>query len=244
VTGYLQRLAAGAAGSSGTIHPDLPPLYSNPLTDIGGAPPEFSVGASPAPGPRTDPNIGSEDAPGRWPESPVLVAPPRGNGRAAIPPALDEATPALRSPPDPAPSERWPPADTPSDAVRLVPATGGIFHRGERALGNPSRPADHPKHPRSESLFSPQLVGPAPIDSPAARLIGERLQPAPAARGGRQTGMAYASAHTAEPNDIAIHIGRIEVTAVQPAPPRAAPKPPRHAPSLDEYLKRRNGGRS
>jgi hypothetical protein len=43
-------------------------------------------------------------------------------------------------------------------------------------------------------------------------------------------------------DDIQIHIGRIEVTAVPPAPARAAPaKPQRRAPSLDEYLRRRDG---
>jgi hypothetical protein len=45
-----------------------------------------------------------------------------------------------------------------------------------------------------------------------------------------------------EKDDIQIHIGRIEVTAIQPAPPRPPPAAPaRRAPSLDEYLKRRNG---
>jgi hypothetical protein len=43
-------------------------------------------------------------------------------------------------------------------------------------------------------------------------------------------------------DDIEIRIGRIEVTAVQPAPPRAAPaKPPRRGPSLNDYLRRRDG---
>jgi len=37
-----------------------------------------------------------------------------------------------------------------------------------------------------------------------------------------------------------IHIGRIEVTAVQAAPPQP-PKPRRAATSLAEYLQRRNG---
>jgi hypothetical protein len=40
--------------------------------------------------------------------------------------------------------------------------------------------------------------------------------------------------------DIQIHIGRIEVIAVPPAP-RAAAATPRHAMSLDDYLKRRDG---
>ncbi|MGH9652656.1 MAG: hypothetical protein ACRD6B_04230 [Bryobacteraceae bacterium] len=43
-----------------------------------------------------------------------------------------------------------------------------------------------------------------------------------------------------EPDEIQIHIGRIEVTAVQPPAPRA-PKGPDKNISLDAYLERRNG---
>jgi hypothetical protein len=43
-----------------------------------------------------------------------------------------------------------------------------------------------------------------------------------------------------EADEIQIHIGRIEVTAVQPAPAPAAAKPQRNVPSLDEYLRRRD----
>jgi hypothetical protein len=43
-----------------------------------------------------------------------------------------------------------------------------------------------------------------------------------------------------EPDEIQIHIGRIEVTAVHPAPAPAAAKPQRNVPSLDEYLRRRD----
>jgi hypothetical protein len=43
-------------------------------------------------------------------------------------------------------------------------------------------------------------------------------------------------------DEVEIHIGRIEVTAVHPSPIRAAPaKSPRRAPTLDDYLKRRDG---
>jgi hypothetical protein len=45
-----------------------------------------------------------------------------------------------------------------------------------------------------------------------------------------------------EADEVRIHIGRIEVTAVAPAPARPAAPMPRHkAPSLEDYLKRRNG---
>jgi hypothetical protein len=43
-----------------------------------------------------------------------------------------------------------------------------------------------------------------------------------------------------EPDEIQIHIGRIEVTAVQPPAPQT-PKPSDKAISLDAYLERRNG---
>jgi hypothetical protein len=45
---------------------------------------------------------------------------------------------------------------------------------------------------------------------------------------------------SSEPDDVHIHIGRIEVTAVQATPPHP-PKPRHAATSLTEYLKRRNG---
>jgi hypothetical protein len=44
-----------------------------------------------------------------------------------------------------------------------------------------------------------------------------------------------------EPDEIQIHIGRIEVTAAPPAAVRPAPKPERKALSLDDYLKRKRG---
>jgi hypothetical protein len=44
-----------------------------------------------------------------------------------------------------------------------------------------------------------------------------------------------------EPDEIEIHIGRIEVTAVQAAATSVStPKPRRGGPSLEEYLKRRD----
>jgi hypothetical protein len=47
---------------------------------------------------------------------------------------------------------------------------------------------------------------------------------------------------TREPDEIQIHIGRIEVTAVPPAPVRPAPRPANKSLDLGAYLKRRDGG--
>ena len=44
-----------------------------------------------------------------------------------------------------------------------------------------------------------------------------------------------------EPDEIQIHIGRIEVLAMQQAPAAPVVKPARKASSLDEYLRRRDG---
>lgn len=45
--------------------------------------------------------------------------------------------------------------------------------------------------------------------------------------------------------DVHIHIGRVELTALQPPPPRPAPRREEKKPmSLDEYLKQRDGRRS
>jgi len=47
------------------------------------------------------------------------------------------------------------------------------------------------------------------------------------------------------PDEVQIHIGRIEVTAVPPAPARVSPAAPqRRAPSLDDYLKSRDSRHS
>jgi hypothetical protein len=52
---------------------------------------------------------------------------------------------------------------------------------------------------------------------------------------------ARRTAPTHEPDEIHIHIGRIEVAAVTQQAPRPAPAPARKSLSLDEYLRRGNG---
>jgi hypothetical protein len=245
VTGYLQRLAAGVAKSNGTIHPVVPPLYSNPLAEIGGEPPQLPVDATrsavPDLAPRAD-RQAEHTPPHHWPESPVArVAWPHANRRAPVPRAAGQAARVPHSLADPAVSEAWPLADVRPDAVRSAPATGAGLGTIDETPETRSRLVDR----RSEPLFAPLLVAPAPIDQVADAAGPEQLDFALAALAPvtRRAAGLPARSRAAEPNDVAIHIGRIEVTAVQPAPVPAPPKPPRRAPSLDEYLKRRNGGR-
>lgn len=65
------------------------------------------------------------------------------------------------------------------------------------------------------------------------------VAPDPAPPGSSAIAMPQDRARITE--DIEIHIGRIEVTAVQPTPVRPPERPQRKAVSLDEYLRRRNG---
>lgn len=54
--------------------------------------------------------------------------------------------------------------------------------------------------------------------------------------------VSRASAQKSEPDEIHIHIGRIDVAAAAPQPPRVAAAAPRKGLNLDEYLRRGNGG--
>ena len=77
-------------------------------------------------------------------------------------------------------------------------------------------------------ITAPLVPGPPTLFGPPRRSPNDSSQP-----------LASISRAT---DDVEIHIGRIEVSAVHPTPLRTTPaKPQRRATSLDEYLKRRDG---
>ena len=132
---------------------------------------------------------------------------------------------------------------------------------GERASTNPdatglelprhrasSRQPDGEGDSRVES--SPNVFEAERISArdPFTPLTTEALVPSsPTAAIGKARESAASSSKTfatpsRAPDDIEIHIGRIEVTAVQSAPARTTTvKSPRRSPSLDDYLRRRDG---
>lgn len=90
--------------------------------------------------------------------------------------------------------------------------------------------------------FSPSSAAALPARSKLSPVSSQTLNPV----GGiptRQTRSSFdrVEHRTAQaPEEIQIHIGRIEVTAVQQAPARAPLKPARKRESLDDYLRRRD----
>lgn len=121
-----------------------------------------------------------------------------------------------------------PPAGTPN------PTSGVLLH------DDFDNAADAAAMETTAARYSPLVLeGSAPRSSPQAL-------PAPPTRSTDQSRSNRDLARQQrppprDPDEIQIHIGRIEVTAVPPPQVKAAPAPTRKSPSLDEYLKRRPG---
>jgi len=127
------------------------------------------------------------------------------------------------------------------------------------ATSNPSQPVKAHEHssvapqrePISAASLAPKEEGSqqnvyAPL-MPVSEVRSEpkivpQIAPNRAASSRRDTGKVEAvRGGEREADDIQIHIGRIEVVAMAPAPAVARPaKSPQKAPSLDDYLKRRD----
>jgi len=105
-------------------------------------------------------------------------------------------------------------------------------------------------HPFAAHEYSPIVVHSIPPTEPSAAIkpfqpptLGE-IQAALTRPNTRRQSPAIPPAPRTtpqQPDDIQIHIGRIEVVAVPPPAPRPAAAPARIGLNLDEYLSRRNG---
>jgi hypothetical protein len=149
-------------------------------------------------------------------ESPSLFQPaePR-RVSSGIADAAAQATPLVITTPQPAPPSH-PIADnapTPAASRRSATAAAAL-------PGMPEQPSASPSLPEAllpPALFSaPRHASPAPAKGPAER--------------------------QREPDEVHVHIGRIEITAVQqPAPAKRASRKGQAPLSLDDYLARRKG---
>ncbi|OGB94732.1 MAG: hypothetical protein A3G82_18955 [Burkholderiales bacterium RIFCSPLOWO2_12_FULL_67_210] len=260
MTGFLQRLAQRANGTArsvraapGTRFAPEPLGPHTPLQDDTPAPepttpfqPVDTTASTPpgaSPGGVPDPVFALADAP----RQPVLHVPrrvqstPTAQAPAPLLAPADEAGAAptsARAPRANAPTSN-PPTPDPVDkalAARSVPpATGEPAAPRPDATPITTSPGSSTEAPpvwdQVEPLLSPVIRVRRPATADA-----HPLEPQRPGRGSR----------VEETTEVHVSIGRIEVTAIhEPAAPTQRPAARRKAPvSLDEYLARRQGGRS
>ncbi len=226
--GYLQRLVDTAAGRGDAVHPRTGSIFSprpeeRPAPLQGWDETEHVTLAQPLPDPRAtppglerpEPSRGVRPGSDHAPLLPKTVAPDRG--------ATADAPPFVPGVSDP--------AGTPEDPF------------DDRS----SRPVAEPQRRLLTADADVQVTVPAPASGRAGDPFRPVMKPARAsdavvsAAGPGDRPRPRHDAHAAQqPDDIQIHIGRIEVLAVPPPAPRA-PRAPDRSLSLDAYLSRRDG---
>ena len=260
MTGFLQRLAQRANGTARTVRAASGARFAPeplgphaPLQDDAPAPepitpfqPVDTTASTPpgaSPGGVPDPVFAPADAP----HQPVLHAPRRGQSA----PTAFAPAPLL------APTDEAGAAPTPARAARAKaaqPTTRTLGPTDEPpAAREANRTASEPATPKPDatpataSPGSPTEAPPAwnqvePLLSPVIRV----RQPASADARSLELRRPGHGSRVEETTEVHVSIGRIEVTAIhEPAAPAQRPAARRKAPvSLDEYLARRQGGRS
>jgi hypothetical protein len=162
--------------------------------------------------------------------------------RQAVSPGTSVRLPGTRprAPVNAIENERYPSSTGPMSAI-----SGRAVTESSR-FASSNAPDESDRWVESDSAGETEAIA---EQGPYTPLIAAAFDPSPpvtnvmpAGKSGPDSPRPYAQRSPAT-DDIEIHIGRIEVTAIQPTPVRIAPdKPQRRATSLDEYLKRRDGG--
>lgn len=254
MSGLLRRLAGQALNGGGpAIHSQARMPYLAPLEFASSQASQPMAAVQPA----TDP------APAPVAVQPLHSAPPSNAGPAAamLPSAaasrpnavpapigqMQENAPAeaVGPPAHFAPASPRPAGPMPADADRFPPLIpGNPGRQGEAASMPAGQPQMTVSQPNPLPLTDAQSASPrlpAPLLA-ASRppLPAESARPASPPPGSPQT----ARASLPEANEVHVHIGRIEVTAVHESQPpkRAAALPRRQPLSLDDYLAKRRGG--
>ena len=225
--GYLQRLAASALRPAEAVHPVLGSVFSpqDPSGDHPSFPPEedtaLSVEGMPAPlvSP-TQPSVETQQISSRRSNAP-------GSDAASIRSSSFQTI-------EPRPKPR---AESGDSFEPLLPhlrneaSPAQTSPAQESLLAEPPKPLLQFAHqafiPAGTGLSSPTIAGTHALANISSFRVNERnATTSPPAK--------------SEPDEIHIHIGRIEVTAVPQTPSRTSSKPQRKGISLDEYLKGRD----
>lgn len=134
-----------------------------------------------------------------------------------------------------------------SEPQRTAPAESGAYETAAPAPAVSVCEDANAPNVEAGAFSLPPPVVPSAAPAPEARSL-RRVNGVPAAASGKsQTIRAdgTAAVRPDEPAEVHVHIGRIEVTALQEPPPtRRQPRPGIQPMSLDDYLKRLERGRS
>jgi hypothetical protein len=261
VSSFLRRVVASAQTSAGSVRPILGSVYSRPTpARMAQDSDDESADEAAAQDISQSASVGAQSgfernapAPDARHTSPQDAAPHPTDRRLVIEserftaPSPDSAAGAASH--DPVPASTSAPQSISSRAA------GGDFPAGAR-----SRTTAEPIEPALAAAdYTPLIPGATapPASGQGALALAPEPAPAPARASPNTAALLRAdaaernagAARRAQPparaaDDIQIHIGRIEVTAALPAPPRPAAAPPaaaRKSPSLGELLKRRKG---
>lgn len=250
MSGYLRRLAAGAMRPTSAIHPSVGSVYAA-RSSMGAAPLAIEEKPEPAsaeertraqrqgstqPGAEISP--AQRNAPVTWdadePFAVVDSSEPSAQNTAGrqqriVSDTADAGVGKIVAARDTRVGHTLPSDDAPKHAI-AAPLNADASHADYTPLV-PVRAA------ASESGVTARQHGADPAP-PAKTFAAPSLTEA--TRSSRQT--AQHAVASREPDEIQIHIGRIEVTAVPPAPVRPAARTERKSINLDEYLKQRRGG--
>jgi hypothetical protein len=269
MNGYLQRLALGVLKPGGTIQPFVPSMFSPPefVSDPEISATETAVPATPgtssssAPAPNSRPLVHDPDAP----SSPAREAASKG------PPSFLEH-PKSRSSPEPARTARHRSLDEPeAPAVHhaapapipgqpnpvsrrsfapLVPRPAGSAETLAIPLGDGGHRVQHEPGPHNPRIETTEEAPPQPLVDVRKMESAPGMVHAPAmisphsldTDGKQKRDSRTGEQPRREPDEIQIHIGRIEVIAAPSSQARqASPRPQRGPSALDEYLRRRDG---
>jgi hypothetical protein len=238
VSGYLQRIASRVLSPSPSIHPIVGSIFSSPQRDLSAAEsqsdeqpatPSMAVAQPlpPAPGNKRDSGRKAEGNTGEVAAFEIKPLVERSPG------PLSASIPETHTEPKIAAFE-------PLVADRRT-REGSTFHDPQKESGELGDSAREISSSGDRPYSSP--VEALPVRPVVPKVLAKnRNDPAPAAARNRNLGRPMPAEFTGrEPDQIQIHIGRIEVTAAPPSPaPRPAAAPARKSVNLDEYLKRRD----
>lgn len=254
---YLQNLLARSLNPSRGVQPRLASLYEpraaafaptvSDSFDTAEAeteprPPDADEAARPE---RRTADAAKEFPRPAWPEAPTAPQQPFANASRqpdASRPAETRAERRIEN--DAAPrlsrlsaEEPAPPAPTPSsEEVRKHASQVEPARRDSEAARDVPAPAASVRPPAAEPRVKP---------APAVRLFEPRIQPAPPQPPARPPQLSEERAQAEAAPTIRVTIGRVDVRAVAGVPQekRRAPEQPRPGLTLEEYLRRRGGGR-